>query len=102
MLYLILARNRPGPEALATRQALRAKHVETVGVMADQGSMQYGGAILAPDGTPAGSVAVVDFATRSELDLWLRDHPYRAHAVWGEIEIWGFDAAPAFIERLQR
>jgi uncharacterized protein len=101
MLYLLVARNRPGLEALAKRQQLRVKQVEAVRMMANHGTMQFGGAILTEDGTPAGSMAVLNFASRAELDAWLRDHPYRTNSVWGEIEIWGLEPAPVFLERME-
>jgi uncharacterized protein YciI len=40
-----------------------------------------------------GSVMVVDFPTREELDAWLRTDPYVASGVWEQIEVHPYRAA---------
>lgn len=98
MLYVLIARNRPGPEALAARERLRPQQLETVRAMAAAGSMHIGGAILDAENIPAGSMALLDFATRTELDAWLEAHPYRRGGVWAVVEVWPLLPAPVFAE----
>ena len=96
MLFLLIARNRPGPEAVATRDRLRPRQFETVRAMAASGAMRIGGALLDESGAPLGSMAVLDFPGRAELDSWLADHPYRRNGVWDSVEICILQPAPVF------
>ena len=96
MLYVLLARNRAGAEALAIRERLRPQQLEAVRAMDARGTMRIGGAILDADHTPTGSMALLDFASRAELDAWIEAHPYQRNGVWEQIEVWPLLPAPVF------
>jgi uncharacterized protein YciI len=102
MLYLLVARNRTNPDALAARDRLRAMQFETVRQWAAQGIMRLGGAILDSAGAPLGSMALLDFQSRDELDEWLAKHPYRISGIWDEVEAWPVQLAPVFAEQEKR
>jgi uncharacterized protein len=99
MLFVLLARMRNEPEAVAARERLRPQQLETVRAMAERGTMRIGGALLDASHAPVGSMALLDFATRAELDAWIEAHPYKRNGVWGEIEAWPLLPAPAFAEK---
>ena len=48
---------------------------------------KVGGALLDEAGAAVGSMMVVDFASRRELDAYLEREPYRAEGVWREITV---------------
>ena len=52
-----------------------------------------GGAILDDDGRMVGSVALVDFPSREDLDRWLATDPYVTEGVWRHIEVRPFRVA---------
>ena len=43
-----------------------------------------------------GSAAVAQFATRAELDAWLRTDPYVTGGVWQDIEVIPYRVAPHY------
>lgn len=96
MLYVLLARNRAGAEALAIRERLRPQQLETVRAMAARGTMRIGGALLDASQAAVGSMALLDFASRAELDAWIEAHPYKRNGVWEQIEVWPLLPAPVF------
>ncbi len=61
--------------------------------MKDKGTLLTGGAILDDNGTMVGSVAVVDFPSREELDAWLAVDPYVTGGVWRRIDVHPFKVA---------
>ena len=46
-----------------------------------------GGAILSDTGKMIGSILLVDFDTKAEVDKWLEADPYVAGNVWKEVTI---------------
>lgn len=54
----------------------------------------YGGALLDDAGKMIGSVIVVDYPSREELDNWLKVEPYVVGDVWQRIDIKPYRVAP--------
>jgi uncharacterized protein YciI len=52
-----------------------------------------GGAILSDAGEMIGSMVLVDFADRKDVDAWLAGDPYVTEGVWREIEVTPFRTA---------
>ncbi len=93
MQFVVIGRDGADPEAPARRQAARPSHLEGIQPLVDSGNVLIGGAILDDDGTMRGSVIVVDFPSRTELDAWLRGDPYVTGGVWQEVEVAPFRVA---------
>jgi len=55
--------------------------------MSDEKKHLYAAALLDDDGNMIGSLLVVDFPTREELDDYLTIEPYVIGKVWEKIEI---------------
>ena len=55
--------------------------------------MLVGGAILDEDGEMIGSMLLLDFPGREDLDAWLERDPYVTGQVWREIEVDPFRTA---------
>ena len=55
--------------------------------------MLVGGAILDEAGDMIGSMPLVDFPGRDDLDAWLTRDPYVTDGVWQQIEVHPFRTA---------
>src|SRR4051812_12024863 len=78
MQFLVIMRmgNTKDPEIQRKRAELRDQHLARAAKFRDEGHVIIGGAVLAEDGTPAGSAAIAQFDTRAEVDAWLKDDPW--------------------------
>jgi uncharacterized protein YciI len=93
MQFVIMARDGTDPEAVGRRQAVRPYHLDGIQPLVDAGNILTGGAILDDDGNMRGSVLLVDFPSRAELDAWLDHDPYVTGGVWQQIEVLPFRVA---------
>jgi uncharacterized protein YciI len=96
MQWLIIARDGDDAEAPARRQAARPAHLENAARHQAQGHLLVGGALVDDAGRMIGSACVAQFATRAELDQWLRTDPYVIGGVWRDIEIMPYRLAPHY------
>jgi uncharacterized protein YciI len=93
MQFVVIARDGADPDAVARRQAVRPTHLDGIQPLVDAGNILMGGAMLDDDGNMRGSVLLVDFPSRTELDAWLDHDPYVAGGVWQQIEVVPFRVA---------
>jgi uncharacterized protein YciI len=93
MQYVVIAHDGTDAGAQGRRAAARPAHIEGAKRMKEAGTLLTGGAILDDDGTMIGSVMVVDFATREDLDIWLAGDPYVTGNAWERIEVKPFRVA---------
>ncbi len=96
MQWLIIARDGRDPEAPARRRAARPAHLENAARLQAKGYRLVGGALTDEAGAMIGSAAVAQFATRAELDQWLRTDPYVTGGVWQDIEVIAYRVAPHY------
>jgi uncharacterized protein YciI len=96
MQWLIIARDGTDPDAPERRKAARPAHLENAARLQEQGHLLVGGALVDEDARMIGSAAVAQFATREELDAWLRTDPYVTGGVWQEIEVIPYRVAPHY------
>ena len=96
MQYLVVAYDGTDDKAAERRLAVREAHLAGVTKMKEQGKAVYGVAILDEREQMIGSVLVVDFPTRAELDAWLKVEPYVAGDVWRKIEVMPARVPPMF------
>ena len=92
--YAVIARDGTDPEALARRLAVRETHLALARQMKAEGKIIQAGALLGSGGRMTGSLLVVSFASRAELDDWLATDPYVTGGVWRQIEVHPFRPAP--------
>lgn len=97
MQFLIIAQDQieEGPKR---RLAAREEHIKLGDELKASGHFLYGVATLSPDGDMIGSVMVMDFPSRNELDEWLMVEPYVVHKVWDKIEIIPCKVGPTFLK----
>jgi uncharacterized protein len=93
MQFLVVAKDGTDGGALERRRKTRPNHLESIGPLVDAGNVLVGGAILDEDGEMIGSVLLLDFPGRSDLDAWLARDPYVTDGVWQDIEVHPFRTA---------
>ncbi len=93
MQYVVIAHDGTDAKAADRRTAARPAHIEGAKRMKEAGTLLTGGAILDDDGNMIGSVMVVDFSTREDLDTWLDGDPYVTGNAWERIEVKPFRVA---------
>jgi uncharacterized protein YciI len=94
MTFIVIARDKPS--SLNKRLAVREQHIALGDEMKAKGEAIFGAALLDKERQMNGSVYVVDFPSRKELDDWLKKEPYVMGDVWGEIEILECAIGPSF------
>jgi hypothetical protein len=78
--------------------AARETHLAGVVKMKEEGKAIYGVAILNEREQMIGSVLVVDYPTRADVDAWLRTEPYVVGDVWRKIEVLPAKVPPMFVK----
>ncbi len=87
MQFLIIANDFRDPDALARRLQQRPAHIEGVRRMKAEGTFLDGGAMLDEEGRMVGSMVLVEFPSRAEVDAWLAADPYVTGQVWEHISV---------------
>ena len=93
MQFLVIARDGMDEGALARRHAARPTHLAAIGPLVDAGNVLVGGAMLDDAGDMIGSMLLVEFGDREEVDAWLVADPYVTGGVWRDIEVHPFRTA---------
>jgi len=91
--FLVIAKDGTDEGALERRQRTRPSHLESIGPLVDSGNVRVGGAILNDSGDMIGSMVLVEFPDRIDVDAWLARDPYVTDGVWRDIEITPFRTA---------
>ena len=83
MQFLIKALD--GENMLERRMAVRPRHLEGMAKLGRH--IVVAGGILDEAGRPKGSVLVLEFPDRADLDAYLKQEPYVLEHVWETIEV---------------
>lgn len=95
MLFLLVARDRPGSDAAVQR--IRSTWLVNVAAMAEKGEMVVGGA-MQDAGARFGSFALLNFPSRTVAERWIAEHPYTTEGVWESTRLWEAGLAPPFLD----
>lgn len=87
MPFIILAYDETDADASARRMANREAHLAMVKDAVDAGEQIFGAALTDDSGKMIGSLMVMNFKTRAEVDSWLACEPYVKGEVWGKTEV---------------
>jgi uncharacterized protein YciI len=85
--------------ALDRRMAVRNAHLALGSTMRDRGELLYAVAILNDREVMIGSMCILEFPSRSELEAWLKIEPYVTGGVWESIDIVPCRVGPGFSQR---
>jgi uncharacterized protein YciI len=96
MQFMLLAYDGKDSGALSRRRAARESHLALGDRLVTEGKLLFAAAILDADGKMIGSMLVLEFPSRIELDEWLEIEPYVSGDVWREIEIRPAKVSPSF------
>lgn len=83
MQFMIKALDGKGK--LAKRMEVRPRHLEGMEKM--RSHIICAGGLLDENGKMKGSVLILDFPSRSELDAYLASEPYVLEQVWEQIDV---------------
>jgi uncharacterized protein YciI len=95
MQFMVLAYDGTDSLALERRLKMRAKHISLGNELVKSGNMLFGVALL-ENKQMIGSMLIVDFPTRTDVDKWLEIEPYVTGGVWKKIEITPCNVGPSF------
>ena len=83
MQFLIKAYD--GPNMLEKRMEVRPRHLEGMSRLSEH--IICAGGLLDEEGKMKGLALIMDFDSRSELDIYLASEPYVLENVWQKIEV---------------
>lgn len=91
--YIVYAWDDTDEAALERRMNSRPAHFDRAGQLKANGNFILGGAMLDDAGKMIGSMMIVQFATREELEQWMQTEPYITGHVWKKIDVRPFRVA---------
>lgn len=97
MQFALIAYDGKDEGALERRMAAREGHLAKVRELVANGQALYGAALHDDAGTMIGSMMVLEFPSRAELDAWLTVEPYVVGKVWENITVIPCQTAPSFV-----
>ena len=83
MQFIITAHD--GANMLEKRMEVRPRHLEGMAKLSSH--IICAGGILDEDGKPKGSVLVMEFESRAQLDEYLANEPYVTEHVWEKVDV---------------
>lgn len=98
MQFIVTAYDGTDEKALERRLASREEHLKSVERRFQAGEHLFGAAMLDDKGKMKGSMMVVEYRSREELDNWLKIEPYMVGNVWQKIDITLCSVAPLFMK----
>ncbi len=87
MNFLIVAYDGKDKDALERRMRVRPDHFSNVMRIKETGHVHCAGGITNETGQLIGSMLMVSFDTREQLDDYLKTEPYVVNNVWQDIRI---------------
>lgn len=85
--FLIIARDGNDDGAAARRRETRPAHAEYTKPFIERRSFLNAAHLLNDEGEIIGSLSLVEFPTREDLDAWIQADPYVINGVWQRVEI---------------
>jgi uncharacterized protein YciI len=94
MLYCILAKD--APDSMDKRKQVRARHLERVQSLLDEGRLRSAGPLPAIDSEDpgpagfAGSLILADFPSLEAATAWAGSDPYISAGAWATVEVYPY------------
>jgi len=107
MQFLVIGKDGTDKKAKERRLAARHTHLALGDDMEKSGNRWYGCVMLDDKGKMIGSMAVMDFPSKKDLNEWLKREPYVVGNVWKTVEVykcnvkkpWKFNRSKEFYTR---
>ena len=96
MQFLLVAYDATDDKAPERRLAARGAHLTLLTQNKARGHARYAAAILDDNGKMNGSMMVLEYDSREQLDEWLAVEPYVTQEVWKSLQITECKIAAAF------
>jgi uncharacterized protein len=90
MTFLVLGYDGVDAEAPARRAAARPAHLAAAQRLKAAGHFLDGGAMVDDSGRMTGSMLMMEFPSRAELDAWLSADAYTLGGVWKDVTVHTF------------
>ncbi len=87
MQFIVIGRDGTDEGALERRMAARDAHLKVCADSVASGNQLIGAAMMDDAGKMNGSVMVMNFDNRADLDAWLAREPYVSGKVWDRVEV---------------
>lgn len=106
MQFVVIGRDGKDKKAMERRLKVREAHLQLGDEMEKSGERWYGAALLDDERKMIGSMAVMNFPSKKELQEWLDREPYVKGKVWKTIDVykcnvkrpWKFNRPKSFFE----
>jgi uncharacterized protein len=85
--FVVIGSDGTDEGALERRMATRDAHLAVISESVANGKQLMGAATMDENGKMNGSVMVMNFESREELDAWLAREPYVTGKVWDKVEV---------------
>jgi len=110
MQFLVIGLDGTDADAKERRLAARQRHIAMGEELRRAGNLWFGAALLNEAGDMNGSMYLVDFKDRAELQKWLDREPYITGGVWQTVDVrnanvrepWQFSRPRKFYEARQK
>ncbi len=97
MQFAVIGLDGTDANALNRRMAARDGHLNLAKTLKEQNHLLHATALLDDSEKMMGSVMIVDFNSREDLDNWLKVEPYMVGKVWEKVEVRGCKVSPLFL-----
>ncbi len=97
MQFAVIGLDGSDENALNRRMAAREAHLALAKTLTEQKHLMHACALLDDSEKMMGSIMIVDFNTREDLDNWLKVEPYMVGQVWEKVEIRTCKISPLFM-----
>jgi hypothetical protein len=87
MQFIVTAYDFEDDDAINRRLSSREAHLSGIEKMVKTGTFLSGGAILDESGKMIGSSLHVEFASRAEVEAWIKRDPYTTGKVWDQVTV---------------
>lgn len=106
MQFLVIGRDGNDKKAMERRLKVRQAHLDLGDEMEKSGNRWYGAVLLDDNNGMIGSVSIMDFSSKKDLQTWLNREPYFTGGVWKSIEVikcnvkkpWKFNRPKSFFQ----
>ena len=84
---MVLAWDHKGPVGVERRDAARAAHSESIRALWEEGHVVLGAGIRDDEGAITGSLVIVEYPSRDDVDRYLESEPFVSQSVWERVEV---------------